>query len=193
MNPAKLRFPDHRHPLVLLQPGIYNSGPQHWQSHWEREHRNVMRVEQRNWTHPVCGEWVRRLDQCIEACVVPPVLVAHSLGCLAAARWCASSDRPLRGLVLVAVPDPAGPGFPADASGFGEVPPHLGGRPVTLVSSSDDPYSSAAFTRAAVKAWSARHVSLGAAGHINAESGLGAWRQGWDLVLEAAGVAAAST
>lgn len=169
---------------VLLQPGIYNSGPAHWQSMWETQHANVWRVEQRDWDHPVCGEWVQTLDENVAACKSPPVLVAHSLGCLVAARWCASSTRPLRGLLLVAVPNPAGPNFPEEAVGFEEVPESLGGRKPILVSSENDPYSSLEFTQKVVKWWSATHIPLGRVGHINSESGLGAWEDGWSLVRQ---------
>ena len=29
---------------VLILPGLYNSGPEHWQSHWERAHPEFRRV-----------------------------------------------------------------------------------------------------------------------------------------------------
>jgi uncharacterized protein len=169
---------------VLLQPGIYNSGPTHWQSLWEAQHADVRRVQQLDWEHPDCDAWVAALDTHIAACKSPPVLVAHSLGCLVAAHWCASSTRKIRGLLLVALPDPLGPNFPKDAKGFAKLPQSLGARVPILVSSEDDPYSSPAFTQSAVKAWSARHVSLGRAGHINSDSGLGDWEDGWMLVRE---------
>lgn len=169
---------------VLLQPGIYNSGPTHWQSLWEAKHKGVRRVQQADWDHPECEEWVTTLDEHVAACRTPPVLVAHSLGCLAAARWCASSTRELRGLLLVAVPNPAGPNFPDDARGFSDVAPSLGGRAAIVVSSENDPYSSAEFTAKVVQSWSARHIPLGKLGHVNSESGLGDWEFGWSLVRQ---------
>jgi len=44
------------------------------------------------------------------------VLVAHSLGCLAAARWVVQRRSAIRGMFLVAPPDTAGPKFPAVAA-----------------------------------------------------------------------------
>lgn len=32
---------------VLILPGLYNSGPEHWQSYWERAHSGFRRVERR--------------------------------------------------------------------------------------------------------------------------------------------------
>ena len=103
---------------VLLIPGIYNSGPTHWQSLWQTRHAGVARVEQADWDHPVCDTWVRALDDAIAALPQPPILVAHSLGCLVAVHWAARHHRAVHALLLVAVPDPSGPNFPADAPGL---------------------------------------------------------------------------
>ncbi len=167
---------------VLLVPGIYNSGPDHWQSPWQARHPNVVRVMQRDWDHPVCDEWVQALDDAIARAADPPIVVAHSLGCLAAAHWAERSGRAIHAMLLVAVPDPTGPAFPADAVGFAPVPRSLRGKRATVVSSTDDPYASAHHTAQCVAAWGAEHLSLGAAGHINAETGLGEWAQGWEIV-----------
>ena len=168
--------------LVLLVPGINNSGPAHWQSIWQERHRNVARVIQRDWDHPACDEWVHALDHAIEHAGEPPILVAHSLGCVAVAHWAARSDRAVHSMLLVAVPDPSGPAFPAEATGFAPAPRTLRGKRATLVSSTDDPYANASYTARCVADWNATHVCLGAAGHINADSELGEWTQGWAIV-----------
>ena len=167
---------------ILLVPGICNSGPKHWQSLWEAHHPGVSRVQQRDWDHPVCDEWVQSLDDVVARCHSAPILVAHSLGCLAAARWCEQSSGAVYAVLLVAVPDPAGPNFPADAKGFEAVPASLGGRRATIVSSTTDPYSSPAYTRQRVSAWRTGHIAMGPLGHLNADSGLGAWHEGWAIV-----------
>lgn len=177
---------------VLLVPGIYNSGPRHWQSLWEAKHPGVSRVEQADWNYPVCDEWVRVIDAAIARADAPPVLVAHSLGCLAVARWSCGSMRPVHALVLVAVPDPQGPNFPTDARGFAPVPRALAPaghalRSVTLVSSSNDPYSSAEFADRCTADWSARRIALGAHGHLNADSHLADWPEAWEWVLRLRG------
>ena len=82
---------------VLVLSGIGNSGPQHWQSLWQRRHPQWQRVNLGNWDSPVCEDWVRALDVAVEACLSPPVLVAHSLGCLLVAHWAHHSARVLRG------------------------------------------------------------------------------------------------
>jgi predicted alpha/beta hydrolase family esterase len=39
---------------VLILPGLGNSGPDHWQSHWERGDAACRRVEQDDWDAPDC-------------------------------------------------------------------------------------------------------------------------------------------
>lgn len=167
---------------VLLIPGIGNSGPAHWQSLWEARYPQAVRVQQRNWDHPVCAEWAEVLDHAIRQCAQPPIVVAHSLGCLVVARWAAYFPSPIHAALLVAVPDPAAASFPAQATGFLPVPTTLAGRQLSLVSSSNDPFSSPAYTQECVTAWGAEHICLGARGHLNADSGLADWPEGWALV-----------
>jgi predicted alpha/beta hydrolase family esterase len=172
---------------ILLIPGIYNSGPQHWQSLWQNQHAGVARVEQADWDHPQCETWVQALDAAIARAPQPPVVVAHSLGCLALAHWAARSTRAVHALLLVAVPDPQASHFPPDASGFAPVPATLAepgqpARPALLVSSSNDPYSTPAFSARCAAAWGADQWDLGPRGHLNADSGLGDWPEGWAWV-----------
>jgi hypothetical protein len=167
---------------TLLIPGISNSGPEHWQSRWELRHEGVVRVVQRDWDYPMCDEWVEALDAAVGKASEPPILVAHSLGCLAAARWAAQSPRSVHAMLLVAVPDPSGPAFPKQAIGFHLVPHDLGRRHVTVVGSTDDPYSSREYLQRLVRHWNAEYLDLGPKGHINAASGLGEWPEGWALV-----------
>ena len=75
---------------VLILPGWENSGPQHWQTLWEKRHGYV-RVEQHDWMRPLRGDWVARLEEMVLSRDEPAVLVAHSLGCILAATWSALS------------------------------------------------------------------------------------------------------
>ncbi|MBW8461950.1 alpha/beta hydrolase, partial [Acidovorax sp.] len=51
-----------------------------------------------------------------------------------------------------------------------------------LMSSTTDPYSTPDFSAQCASAWNAKPVVLGARGHLNADSGLGDWPEGWALV-----------
>jgi uncharacterized protein len=35
-------------PPVLILPGLDNSGPEHWQTHWQKQNPHFVRVEQRD-------------------------------------------------------------------------------------------------------------------------------------------------
>jgi len=169
-------------PSVILIPGIANSGPTHWQTRWEARYPHTIRLQQADWDHPDCDQWAERLEVLVRSLQEPPVLVAHSLGCLVACKWASRSGRPIKAALLVAVPDPSGPSFPQAASGFSDLPADLGPRRVVMVSSTNDPFSTPGYTQQRAAAWNAQHIALGAQGHINAASGLGNWEQGWEIV-----------
>lgn len=176
---------------VLLIPGIGNSGPTHWQSRWEALHSKTLRVRQADWDQPDCGQWAEQLERAVSQAQAPAVLVAHSLGCLVAAHWMALTSLPIKAALLVAVPDPSGPSFPREATGFvplsSEMEHQVRKQRITMVSSSDDPFATAPYTQERAVAWKARHLALGNLGHINASSGLGDWPYGWQLVEELLG------
>lgn len=168
---------------VLLVPGINNSGPSHWQSLWEQEHPSFRRIRVRDWDRPVCAEWIEAIDDAVRAADGPLVIVAHSLGCLPLAEWAArAATDVVRGAMFVAIPDPAGPRFPAEATGFGGPPLQRLRFPSIVVSSEDDPFGTPEHARRNATAWGSRFVNVGAAGHINAGSGLGAWEAGLQLL-----------
>jgi uncharacterized protein len=167
---------------VFILPGINNSGPGHWQTLWEQANPAFVRIQQRDWEHPVCSEWVDVLDRALEATSSNPVLVAHSLACLVVARWAAQSTRTINGTLLVAPPNPQGPNFPREAAGFASVPMKKFAFPSILVASSNDPYGGIESAEAYASAWGSRLVNVGALGHINAASGLGEWPEGFSLL-----------
>jgi predicted alpha/beta hydrolase family esterase/GNAT superfamily N-acetyltransferase len=171
---------------VLIIPGLHGSGPRHWQTVWERERDDCLRVEQRDWQNPRCVEWVETLGAAVTATEGPLVLVAHSLGCITVAHWAAQyatiARERIAGALLVAPSDVDRPGFPAVASGFSPAPiaPLL--FPTIVVASADDPFISLARAEQFADAWGSRFVAIGAKGHLNSDSGLGAWPDGQALL-----------
>jgi len=163
---------------ILILPGIHDSGPTHWQSLWLRQHPQMRRVEQRDWDHPHCGEWVAALEDAVRASGPDTVLVAHSLACLQLAHWAAATACRIHAAMLVAVPDPDGPAFPKEATGFSNPPMQRFAFPSLVIASSDDPYGGLPQARRCAPAWGSELVEIGAAGHINAASGLGDWPWG---------------
>lgn len=170
---------------VLTLAGLWNSGPQHWQTLWEGRHPRLRRVEHRDWNNPQRDEWVAELDAAVGACQGAPVLVAHSLGCMLAAHW-AGSGSPLRaaGALLVAPADVEAPSYPIATNGFAPVPMAPLPFPCLVVTSTDDPFVTRERARAFADAWGGRLVEIGDAGHVNADSGYGDWPEGERLLLD---------
>lgn len=108
---------------ALILPGIRNSGPDHWQSHWQRANPSFVRIEQRDWDRPICNEWVEALENTLPSLgAANVVLVAHSLACALVAHWAGRTKLKIKGALLVAPPDPDGPNFPKEALGFSPCP-----------------------------------------------------------------------
>ena len=171
---------------VLLVPGLHDSGPGHWQSIWQALHSNFTRVRQDDFATPDLERWSAAIARAIDAASKPPIIVAHSFGCLAAVHAVTRWARHIAGALLVA---------PADPACF-EIDLRLLDRrlsmPTTLVGSTNDPWLK--FTKAGALAsrWGSRFHGLGEAGHINAESGHGAWPDGLGLLRDVAERAAAA-
>jgi len=45
---------------ILIIPGLTDSGPDHWQSRWQRKLKTAVRVKQADWDRPLIGDWVGR-------------------------------------------------------------------------------------------------------------------------------------
>ena len=173
---------------VLLLPGWLNSGAGHWQTRWEARH-GFERVQQSDWNWPRRGDWMARLEEVLLAVERPALLAAHSLGCQLVAAWAAHSHHTGRvvGALLVAPPDTERADTPPPIAGW--APMARGRLPFAakVVYSEDDPFCSPERARSLARDWGAPALSLGRAGHVNAESGLGDWPAGLAWLRELAG------
>ena len=173
---------------ILIVAGLWNSGPQHWQTHWERKYAKWERVAHRDWSAPSRDEWVAELDAAIAACEGKPILVAHSLGCMLVAQWAqwarAGSPLKIAGAFLVAPSDVEAPSYPVSVNGFAPIPMDRLPFPSVLVASTNDKYAAIERSRAFARAWGSKLVEIGDAGHINADTGYGPWPEG-ERMLEA--------
>lgn len=174
------------HPVVLTVPGLDNSGPTHWQSIWERERPDCHRVDLGMWSEPRRNVWVTQLNNAITGVGRPVILVAHSLGCLAVAWWAAFEGQnygtPVAGALLVAPPDVDCAGPEARLAGFGPAPKCILPFPSIVVASRNDPFISIERAHSLSKFWGSAFVDAGDAGHINAQSDLGDWPAGQELL-----------
>jgi len=170
-------------PRVLLLPGWQNSTPGHWQSRWEARH-GFQRVDQDDWHWPRRGDWMARLDDVVLADTRPALLVAHSLGCHLVAAWAAHTRHGARvaGALLVAPPDLERADTPPQLHTWVPIVRQPLRFATTAVLSADDPFADAAPSLQLVAGWGCEIVSLGAAGHINADSSLGDWPEGFTLL-----------
>ena len=168
---------------VLVLPGWQSSGPGHWQSRWEALH-GYQRVEQHDWMRPLRGDWMAQLEEAVLAAPVPVVLAAHSLGCMLTAAWAAHSQNTHKvvGALLVAPGDPERQELRAVLKSWSPVVMQPLPFQSLLLGSRNDPYCSLERARAFATAWGSEFVDYGLAGHINAESGLGDWPQGQELL-----------
>ncbi|HWF93444.1 MAG TPA: alpha/beta hydrolase [Xanthobacteraceae bacterium] len=173
---------------ILIVPGLGGSGPDHWQSHWERSYPGATRVMQSDWSRPVRPLWLERLVVAVER-GPGAILAGHSLGCaLIAALAVRHPDLPIGGALLVA---------PADVDRAHCVSPRLSGfAPMpcvklpfraVVVASTNDPYMTIDRARFLAKAWGAGLVNAGPCGHINVAAGFGPWPAGEKILDELIG------
>ncbi len=161
---------------TLIVPGLNSSGPLHWQTWFEHQIPNAVRVIQSDWKGADLPKWASRVRREISRQSGPLLIVAHSFGALVAAQAAEDHRHRIAGALLVAPADP-------ERFGVSDLLPHRPlGFPAVVVTSSNDPWISAERAARLAGAWDADFVNLGAAGHINAESGYGPWPGGLRLL-----------
>jgi uncharacterized protein len=165
----------------LIQPGWQNSGPHHWQTLWEAQLGHAAtRVPQQDWMVPDRAAWVAALERAIRRTSPPVVILAHSIGCMAAIFAIAAA--PVAAVVLVAPADAERSGAPAALHTFSPTPMKPLATPALVVASDSDPYCTLDRAEAFAQAWKADLEIVTDGGHINAEAGFGPWPDGWWMV-----------
>ena len=164
---------------ILMVPGLGGSGPDHWQSRWERQLSTARRVEQAAGTNPPerLGRPHRQGGRPVQAPgrsrrpLPRRGAVAHAAAGLAGPR--------VRGAFLVGLPDVENPDLVPGVDDFGPIPRDPLPFPSVLIASRTDPYC--AFDKRA-RTWpirGARRSSMrGTPGHVNTEIGHGPWPEG---------------
>lgn len=171
-------------PTVVTVPGLGGSDAGHWQSLWERTRPGTIRADLGMWETPDRNSWVARLEETIRRAEAPVILAAHSLGCIAVAWWAQLLPQPhgwpVAGALLVAPPDVERAGAPGVVNSFAPTPATPLPFASIVVASSNDPWIGLDRAHSLAAGWGSRFVAAGAIGHINTESGLGAWPEGQD-------------
>lgn len=166
-------------PTILTLPGLNNSGPDHWQTHWEHSLPNAHRVALGQWDQPHRNSWVNQLNLAIRQTTGPVILVAHSLSCHLVAWW-AALERPayaerVVGALLVAPPEVDSGAIDERLLAFAPTPQSILPFPSIVAASRNDPYIPFSRARRLATLWGSRFADAGALGHINAESNIGDW------------------
>lgn len=170
---------------MLILPGFGGSGDDHWQTIWEQRNPGYRRVEQRDWDSPDLVEWLDRLERCVGECDEPPVLVAHSLACALIAHFARAHGDDVAAALLVSPADVDEISeFYTELASFAPMPLAPLPFPTTVVASSDDLYVLEKRARLFADSWGSELVMLEGVGHINAESNLGAWDTGSELLSQ---------
>ena len=147
---------------VLLLPGLGNSGPDHWQTHWEQAFPEFVRVIQTDWDTPSADVWVEQLHREIMSSTTPAILVAHSLACCFVARWALTHSGPVAAAFLVAPSDVEAANYPSGTTGFSPMPLLKLPFKTLVVASSDDEYVPLHRGKQFAEAWGSEYVLLGA-------------------------------
>ena len=175
---------------ILIVPGWQDSGPDHWQSRWERSLKTARRVIQDDWDSPNIETWGDKIAKFVAGATKPVVLVAHSLAVpLVVFAADKVKSKGVIGAFLVAPadvevarfwPDTGGERWPPanGDGGFSAMPTRRLPFPAHLVVGNNDLYCSYARAEQLAQSWGATLSDAGESGHINVASGHGPWPEG---------------
>ncbi|WP_319531258.1 alpha/beta hydrolase [uncultured Cohaesibacter sp.] len=162
----------------VLVPGFKNSGPEHWQSFWERDIDIFQRISQRRWDQRDIYLWIDAIGRTVAEEERPAILIGHSLGALASACVIADHEAGVAGAMFVA------PAEPIRFEAEGRIPYDHLDAPTVLVASHNDTLISFPRAKFFAEGWGSDFVDLGEAGHINSEAGFGRWPYGLGILLD---------
>jgi predicted alpha/beta hydrolase family esterase len=174
-------------PPWIIVPGWGGSGADHWQTRWA-DAAGAVRVELADWCDPKRDAWLAAIESAFtlqsRRDPRPPVIIAHSLGCIAVAEWARTKRRAVRAAFLVA---------PADVDRTECEPMFHDFQPLPrtplpfrslVVTSDNDPHVTLARAEDLAAMWGSELHVIHAGGHLNAASGLGSWLEGRALLAD---------
>ncbi|MDM0044526.1 alpha/beta fold hydrolase [Variovorax dokdonensis] len=184
-------------PPILIVPGLRDHVTAHWQTLLEARLRDAGRavrsVRPMGRSDLDCAARLEAIEREAARIGQPPIIVAHSAGCLMVAHWARRTRLAVFGALLAAPPDfeqlmPAG--YPTmarlEANGWLPVPRSRLPFASIVAASRDDPLARYERVVALAEAWGSRLVDLGAVGHLNPASGFGPWPRAESFIAELA-------
>jgi predicted alpha/beta hydrolase family esterase len=169
---------------ILVFPGLGGSGPAHWQTIWEQNHPEFVRIKQKDWDNPFPKDWSSVLEDYVKASGPETIIVAHSLACAALVNWAQNTPLKISAALLVAPADVERKDLPAEAQRFAPISLHRLRFDSIVVASGNDPFVSIERARFFAQHWRSSFINIGSKGHINSDSGLGEWEEGMKLLKE---------
>ncbi|RZK16567.1 MAG: alpha/beta hydrolase [Pedobacter sp.] len=167
----------------FIVPGLGNSGPDHWQTHFENSGDNFYRIDQNEWDAPASRDWIENIETTLSNYDLSTVvLIGHSLGCTAIANWAKEHKKVIKGALLVAPSDLEAPRYTFPTVGFDRVPLDKINFKTIVVASSNDEWVSLERAKFFADHWGSEFYNIGEAGHINAVSGYGEWPAGLEIL-----------
>ncbi len=164
---------------IIHVPGLGNSGSEHWQTYWQQQDSQSIRVHQEDWDNPVCFDWVEQLQNTISAVKDKEIiLIAHSLGCMTVAHWAKKYKVTIKAAFLVAPPEVEQDVELTEVLDFAPFPRFKLPFKSMLVASSDDDYLTIKRAEWLANLWGSKFVNIGPKGHINSYSNIGDWPEG---------------
>ncbi len=167
----------------FIVPGLGNSGPDHWQTHFEKSGDHFIRINQLDWDKPDNREWIETIDRALFGYdLADVILIGHSLACAAIANWAKEYRKKIKGALLVAPSDLEAPRYTFDTVGFDHVPLAKINFKSIVVASSNDEWVTLERAGFFAENWGSEFINIGNAGHINAASGFGEWPTGLEIL-----------
>lgn len=164
-------------------PGLGNSGPEHWQTYFEKSGDNFHRINQQEWDAPNCNDWISTIDSAISVYdLTTVVLIGHSLGCIAIAQWAMQYCKKIKATLLVAPTDLEAPQYTLPTKGFDPIPKTKIDFKTIVVASENDPWVSLVRAKYFADNWGSEFINIGKAGHVNVASGYCEWKQGLEIL-----------
>jgi len=168
----------------FILPGLNNSGPEHWQTHWENDY-GFTRIQQHNWDYPVAGNWLQTIEKTLSAYnYTDIVLIGHSLACCTIVKWAQQYQHTIKAALLVAPSDTEAASYPPGTTGFTPMPVFTLPFKSMVIASSNDAYVTLQRSTHFATSWGSKLINAGPLGHINAASGIGHWPQGYSFLQQ---------
>lgn len=167
---------------VVFVDGWLGPDPGDWQELWARDLPGSSRVVQDEWVEAERGAWVRRLGEVLARCPEPPVLVAHSLGCITLAHWVAEGAPVRVRAALLATPADVESVREPQIRGFAPIPRARFPFPTVVAASRNDRWMTPERARSFAESWGARFTDAGEVGHLTVGNGFGPWLEGRALL-----------